>query len=222
MTYNKHIFDVQNKKVIRDFESAYKNFDNVYPGQFQIDSPKFRLVIDRINLMGKKVKILDIGAGYGAFINHLHQDGIDAIGIDISPTAVEQGKNLYGPDIKLQTGDFLKGLDFADNTFDIIVCYGVFQYVLDFINPCLIEMKRLLKPDGLAALSMGFKNTNVFFREIISDEKDFLEIISKELIIEDFLVYYHEIGTQQNQSQDIDLSSQSRDFLVFARNNKGI
>lgn len=217
MTYNRHIFNLQNNEVIRDFEGAYKNFDNVYPAQFQIESPKFRLIVDKMKCLGKSAKLLDIGAGYGAFVNYLQNSGIDAVGVDISPTAVEKGKKLYGDDLNLLAGDLVKGVDFPDENFDFIVCHGVLTWLLDRVDLCLAEIKRLLKAGGYVALSIGFKDDNIFFKDIVSGEKDFLKIISKHFFIEDFFVYYHEIGAGESRHQNFDLPSQSRDFVVFAR-----
>ena len=217
MTYNKHIFDVNNKKVLRDFEGAYKNFDNVYQGQFNIHSPKFRLVMDKINDFGKNCKVLDIGAGYGVFLNHLLSQNIDAVGVEISQTAIEKGKEKYG-NLPLYEGDLTKGLAFSKNLFDVIVCFGVVNYILDCIDFSFNEIKKILKPDGILTLSMGFKDTNIFFKDIVSCEQDFLNLVGKHFKIENFLVHYHEIEETEGSVQNLDIRSQSRDLIVFCRN----
>lgn len=217
MTPNNYIFDINNRKVIRDFEGAYKNFDSVYQGQFDIYSPKFRLIMDKIIGFGKNCKVLDIGAGYGVFLNHLVSQNIDAIGVEISPTAIQKGKEKYG-NLPLYEGDLTKGLAFSKDSFDVIICFGVFQYILDFSRICLDEIKKLLKKPGIFALSMGFKDTNVFFRDIVSCEQDFLNLVGKHFKIENFLVHYHEIEEAKGSVQNLDIQSQSKDLIVFCRN----
>jgi len=219
MTYNQHIFDFKNKKVLRDFESAYKNFDDVYPGQFDLSSPKIKLVMNKILEREEHCRVLDIGSGYGPLVNYLNENGVEAEGVEISPSAIKKGKEKYGNDLRISHGDLVKGLDFKDSSFDVIICYGVIQYLLDSIDECLAEMKRLLVKGGCLALSMGFKDTNMFFRDIISNEKQFTELVGRYFSVEDFLVHYHEINIENTKTQDFNIQNQNRDLIVFCNND---
>lgn len=216
MTYNRFIFNASDKKVIRDFEGAYKNYENVYPGQFDVESIKFRLLT---SILAEKSdpRVLDIGAGYGAYVRYLQDRNISITGVEISESAICQGKEMFGEDLALELGDLSKGLRFIDNEFDIIACYGVITWLMDQIDSCLLEMKRVLKSGGLLALSTSYKDSNIFFRDVINNEQDLLNIIAKHFTIEDFFIHYHEIGTGKEQQQNFNLQEQTRDLVIFCR-----
>lgn len=217
MTYNKFIFDLDHEVILRDFESAYRNCDTVYPDQFDISRPKFKLAIDKMNECGEDCQVLDVGAGYGVFVHDLMTRNIKAMGIEISPAAVKKGKDMFGPSLQLHEGDITKKLKFLDNSFNVITCFGVMNYILDYANICLSELKRLLKPDGFLFISMGFKNSNVFFRDIVDCEEDFIKLLRKYFKIEDFFVHYHTIGDSTEKHQNMDLLSQSKDLIAICR-----
>ncbi|ARN85059.1 class I SAM-dependent DNA methyltransferase [Candidatus Nucleicultrix amoebiphila] len=219
MKHNEYIFDIQKRKVIRDFEGAYKNLECVYPDQFNLESPKFQLALHRACLMDSP-SVLDVGAGYGVFVNALSKLDIDCTGVDISASAVNKGKEKYGKQLKLYQGDLVKGLDFQKGSFDYVICFGVLTWLLDSLDQCLGNLKHVLKSDGLLAISISIKDTNVFFRDIISNENDFLNLVSKHFIITDFLVHYHEISPTESNPQHFDISTQARDLIVFCRNEQ--
>src|SRR5688572_26518006 len=111
MSCNEYIFNLNNKEVIRDFESAYKNIEIVYPEQFYLDSPKFRLIVDKIQNYINRSSVIDIGCGYGTLVSYLTDRKIDAIGIDISQAAITKGKQMYGDTLDIRVGDLIKGIN---------------------------------------------------------------------------------------------------------------
>ena len=50
---------------------------------------------------------------------------------------------------------------FSDNTFDIIICFHVLEHILDDIK-AISEIKRVLKPDGLAFISVPLQEKSLF------------------------------------------------------------
>ena len=42
--YHAYIYDFENRRIIGDFEGAYANEDEVWPSQFELDRPKYRLI----------------------------------------------------------------------------------------------------------------------------------------------------------------------------------
>jgi SAM-dependent methyltransferase len=76
-------------------------------------------------------KILDIGSGTGHHVALLASKKLDVIGIDISPSMVEQSKKNY-PNYNFQVGDALNNGLFSSNTFTHVLClYFTVYYFKD-------------------------------------------------------------------------------------------
>lgn len=97
----------------------------------------------------KNDRVLDIGCGAGNMLEH-----IDAhrTGIDLSPTMLERARAKIGNDVDLEKMS-ATALDFPDASFDKVICSEVIEHVLD-PNAVLSEIARVLRPGGLAALSI--------------------------------------------------------------------
>jgi SAM-dependent methyltransferase len=74
-------------------------------------------------------RILEVGCGFGHLTARLQGSGLDALGIDIAPTAIEKAKHLY------PTGNFFVG-DCTDISLmerlspDIVILSEVTWYIL--------------------------------------------------------------------------------------------
>lgn len=95
-------------------------------------------------LTGKKGKLLDIGAGSGAFLAYAKTSGWQVKGVEISPAWVRYAKRNFG--IKLFYGE-LRQANFTANSFDLIHLNHTFEHVYHPIE-LLVEIKRLLRPGG--------------------------------------------------------------------------
>jgi len=115
------------------------------------------LVID------EEVKILEIGSGRGGLLNYLYHQGYDVKGVDINCSRVEESKRLYG-NLPLTVVDS-EVLPFADNSFDVVMSFDVFEHIPDSNNH-LQEVKRVLKDQGVYLLQTPNKFTNVVFETI--------------------------------------------------------
>jgi ubiquinone/menaquinone biosynthesis C-methylase UbiE len=104
--------------------------------------------------------ILDYCCGTGSYSIMPAQNGANVWGVDISSKSIElaikRSKILNtSKKCKFEVGDAEK-LNFNDNFFDIILCYGSFSY-LD-LNKSFQELKRVLRPEGKIILvdSLGY------------------------------------------------------------------
>lgn len=96
--------------------------------------------------------ILDAGCGEGYGSHLLSEIGSKVIGIDISEEAVRHAKRKYiRENLKYQTMN-VTNLDFADNSFDVVVCFQVIEHLHD-IGKFLNKIKRLLRKNGCAIIS---------------------------------------------------------------------
>ncbi len=101
------------------------------------------------NLEG--MKILEIGCGDGknlAFMESLGALRRDLTGIDLLPDRIEEAKAAY-PGMTFLVSN-AEGLDFPDESFDIVMVYVVFSSILDdrMTQNIAGEMHRILKPGG--------------------------------------------------------------------------
>jgi SAM-dependent methyltransferase len=106
--------------------------------------------------------VLDLGCGEGRHaINIYLQANVTAIGVDLSARDLHTARARFVPfeesdnaqkSFYLQVADATH-LPFTDNTFDKIVCSEVLEHLPDY-QTVLTEIRRVLKPDGLLAVSV--------------------------------------------------------------------
>lgn len=89
----------------------------------------------------KGYKLLDVGCGTG--INGSYYKNCTLAGIDISNKSLERAKekNIYSV---LKQGNVEEGLNFDDESFDVVFCVGLFEYFKK-IEPLVKEMARVSK-----------------------------------------------------------------------------
>jgi 2-polyprenyl-3-methyl-5-hydroxy-6-metoxy-1,4-benzoquinol methylase len=88
-------------------------------------------------------RILDLGAGIGAFVNTMQQKGWEIIGIEPDEGARIQAKNLFN--IELKETNALNEL--SENSFDAITLWHVLEHVHQ-LHPYVERLKSTLKPNG--------------------------------------------------------------------------
>lgn len=99
-----------------------------------------------INTRASKGSLLDIGAGTGDFLLVAKNNGWTTLGIE--------------PNEKAKNNAILKGIDFIHNltdvpshSQDVITMWHVLEHVPD-LNQYLIELKRILKPNGIVFIAV--------------------------------------------------------------------
>jgi 2-polyprenyl-3-methyl-5-hydroxy-6-metoxy-1,4-benzoquinol methylase len=94
-------------------------------------------------------KVLDIGSGTGAFVNHLNLAGLNVMGVEPDPDAREQAKKIYN--IELSPEQHL--LDMPDKSYSIITMWHVLEHV-SHLNDRVAELFRLTKDDGTIIIAV--------------------------------------------------------------------
>ena len=139
------------------------------------------------------IKILDIGAGCGAYTIPLFNEGYDV-------TAVEYVKYNLGilkkncPDVKAYQGDARKLKRFEDNTFDMALLFGPMYHLFSYEEKlmALNEAKRVVKPGGyilVAYLMNEYAVLTYAFKE-----HHYLEIKKEDRLTTDF----HTISSEKD------------------------
>lgn len=93
----------------------------------------------------KKIKILDLGCGWGNNLKFLTDQGFNAYGIDFSPAAIEHSKIINK---NVFVGD-IKKLPFENQMFDAVIDRCSIQHNnLQNIELIISEVYRVLKKEG--------------------------------------------------------------------------
>ncbi|MCR6485306.1 class I SAM-dependent methyltransferase [Amycolatopsis sp. OK19-0408] len=109
--------------------------------------------VDQV-LLGREGTLLDVGCGPGMMVEHLLDDRPGAFtvtGCDRSAAMVDAGRRRVGKEAIFAVGD-IEEMPFADGSFDTALAMGVLEYV--DIVPALREIARVVKPGGLAVVTM--------------------------------------------------------------------
>jgi SAM-dependent methyltransferase len=98
-------------------------------------------------------RILDVGSGTGHHVAELSIQGLDVLGIDISPSMVDKARIDF-PKYKFEVADATNSGEFGPNMFTHIMCmYFTIYYIQDkvqFFQNCM----KWLKPGGYFILHL--------------------------------------------------------------------
>jgi len=124
-----------------------------------------KITNDIYNSLDANSRILDIGCGAGAFLNHLKAEkGCEVYGVDISESAVEAAKNTFSLDIFKGT---ITEAPFEDGSFDVITAWWYLEHIS---NPqaTAARISNFLKPNGHCII--GVPNFNSFNAKSFKDK----------------------------------------------------
>jgi 2-polyprenyl-3-methyl-5-hydroxy-6-metoxy-1,4-benzoquinol methylase len=102
-------------------------------------SDKRRLILASVG----QGKLLDIGAGTGAFAGHMKEHGWEVTGLEPDETARELASSVHR--IQLLPVDHLYSM--PSESFEAITLWHVLEHVHD-LHPYLEQLKKLIKRDG--------------------------------------------------------------------------
>jgi SAM-dependent methyltransferase len=102
--------------------------------------------------------VLDLGCGNGRAALALAGRGYRVEGLDISPSMIEEARaaaDALGVDVRFRIGDAV-ALPHDENELDAVVfaCNGLGHLTREGKVACLLELRRVLKPGGVALLSL--------------------------------------------------------------------
>jgi len=144
------------KKIIQDTQTSYDNVATEYADRFKDemdDKPFDRDCLDRLaREVGDLGPICDLGCGPGQIARYLHRQGVETLGVDLSPKMVAEAQRL-NPEIHFHQGDMLSLPD-ADNSWGgIAAFYCIIHIPGEHVVDALCEMGRVLKPGGILLIT---------------------------------------------------------------------
>jgi SAM-dependent methyltransferase len=96
--------------------------------------------------------VADLGCGPGHVSRYLGEQGVSSIGIDLSPEMIRVAGEL-NPGLDFRTGDML-ALPFDDASLaGAVAFYSIVHFALDDVERVFREIRRVLKPLGLALIA---------------------------------------------------------------------
>lgn len=178
---------------IEKSNSVLRVFDNIaneYVEYFKEDWEFINEIQEFAAQFAKKAKVLDLGCGSGYITSYLHNQNLNAIGLDFSQEMINIAKRKY-PNIKFLLADFVN----IENYFDedsvdgIIAVYSLYFVPKDQFESVLKSLSKVLKSDG-----------KFFFVTQIGDGEDFITtpLMKKNNIEEKLYVNYYKKEELEN------------------------
>ncbi len=131
------------QEIIATYEHHYAQ-----PGYLRESDVFYRWVLEKLGPVPDR-QLLDIACGEGHMARLAAEQGLIATGIDFSPSAATLAHENIGQDrVAIADG---QRLPFPSKAFDYLTNLGSLEH---FVSPSqgLREMRRVIKPDGVAAL----------------------------------------------------------------------
>jgi SAM-dependent methyltransferase len=140
------------EQVIRNTQTSYDEVAAEYADKFKDEMDHKPFDRDCLDRLGREVgglgPICDMGCGPGQIARYLHRQGVNTLGVDLSPRMVAEAQRL-NPDIPFHQGDMLSLPDAEDSWGGIAAFYCIIHIPREQIVAALREMKRVLKPGGV-------------------------------------------------------------------------
>lgn len=153
------------------------------------------------------MKILEVGAGTGAYSITLAKMGYDVTAVELTDKNVEilKKKSSSIPNISIIQGNAINMPYLKDESFDLVLCFGPL-YHLDYQNriKAMAECKRVCKYDGkmfFAYLSNNFAIMKCFdlFGNYISNSK----VLDSDFKLHDDIFHFSDVTEMDNISNSI-------------------
>jgi SAM-dependent methyltransferase len=96
--------------------------------------------------------VVDLGCGPGHVAKYLREQGVSVIGVDLSAEMIRVAGDL-SPGIDFRVGD-MRRLDFDDASLaGVVAFYSIVHFDSAELGAVFREVRRVLRPDGLALVS---------------------------------------------------------------------
>jgi ubiquinone/menaquinone biosynthesis C-methylase UbiE len=106
-------------------------------------------------------RMLDFGCGSGRMIRHLNRqsESCEIWGTDINANFVYWCKQYLEPPFHFVTTTTIPHLPFKDGYFDFVYAGSVFTHIDDLADAWLLELRRILSPDGRLYITIHDNHT---------------------------------------------------------------
>jgi SAM-dependent methyltransferase len=105
--------------------------------------------------------VLALGCATGRVLRHFlcHETDVDLWGTDINQRHVEWIRRFLPPSVRVFQNSVLPHLPLEDNSFSLVYAFSVFTHIDAFELAWLAELRRILRPGGMAFLTVHTERT---------------------------------------------------------------
>jgi ubiquinone/menaquinone biosynthesis C-methylase UbiE len=140
-----------------ELEGSYDRVAEDYAEQFRDElgrKPFDRKMLDWLaEKVGGSGVVCDMGCGPGQVARYLHERGVKACGVDLSPQMVRQAQRL-SPEIHFCQGDMLALSEVEDDAYGgMAAFYSIVHIPRRQLAQALREFRRVLRPRGRLLLA---------------------------------------------------------------------
>jgi len=108
--------------------------------------------------------VCDLGCGPGQIARHLHERGLEVLGIDLSPAMVAQARRL-NPGLRFEVGTML-ALDLGDEQLGgVAAFYSIVNVPREDQPTAFAEIWRVLRPAGLLLVAFHIGDEDLHLEE---------------------------------------------------------
>jgi ubiquinone/menaquinone biosynthesis C-methylase UbiE len=128
----------------------------------QIDVDNMKKILDASGFrFHAGSRMLDFGCGSGRMMRWFDDiaDRSEIWGVDISARHILWCQQHLSPPFKLATVTTAPHLPFEDGYFDLIYCGSVFTHIADLADAWLLELKRIVRPEGRLYITVHDKHS---------------------------------------------------------------
>lgn len=117
---------------------------------------EYQIMRPFVERLPKGSRILDGGCGLGEWTVFFGQQGLDAVGLDLSQETVTLLQARF-PKLQFARGD-IRHTGFESASFAACYAWGTFEHFENGLGECLAEVHRLLPPGGWLFMTVPFQN----------------------------------------------------------------
>lgn len=179
--------------------------------------PLDRQLLDRFAAQtAVKGRVADLGTGPGQIARYLHDHGVDAFGLDLSPAMVERARQAH-PGMEFRQGD-MRALPLPDESLaGMTAFYSIIHIPRAEVIDVLKEARRVLRPGAPLLLSFH-RGSEIRHFEALWEQPVSLDFIFFER--EEMLGYLSEAGFIVDEVIERDpyrgVEAQTQRVYVFA------
>lgn len=126
-------------------------------------------------------RVLDLGCGAGRMLRFYPRvdDSSEHWGVDVNAKYVAWCQQHLSPPLFFATTTSAPHLPFEDNSFDLVYCASVFTHVSDLADAWFLEVRRVLRHDGYAYITIHDRHTVQLLLTEYKDKRGFVDFVDQ-------------------------------------------
>ena len=128
---------IKDGKLVAEFEEMYQDHGDPWEQSTRELGASEKVIGLHLLKKYQAKRVLEVGCGFGHYTQQICSLGIEAMGIDISPTAISKAQRRH-PDCCFEVGELMDLDIYRDFQPDCIVLAEITWYILDELDEFLI------------------------------------------------------------------------------------